>query len=196
MIYCEAVFWQDPKYPKIIWVFPKIGVPQNGWFILENPIKIYDLGEPLFSETPILVKSNRLHPESFTSRNWNSSLQLWRDKGQRKRLGMVGSVVAWKMSFVFFFWGGVGFFPKRVWNRTPLLLYKLWCWKWWKVSGQKNWPQATRLIWKRFFMWENYSKLRLWLFWTWPSVFGLTSFKTEETIRHARKEVLAFAIWR
>ena len=24
----------------IIWVFPKIGVPQNGWFIVENPIKM------------------------------------------------------------------------------------------------------------------------------------------------------------
>ena len=36
-----------------IWVFPKIGVPQNAWFIMENPIKMDDLGIPLFSETTI-----------------------------------------------------------------------------------------------------------------------------------------------
>ena len=35
------------------WVFPKIGVPQNGWFRMENPIKMNDLGEnPPFKETP------------------------------------------------------------------------------------------------------------------------------------------------
>ena len=27
-----------------IWVFPNIGVPQNGWFIMESPIKMDDLG--------------------------------------------------------------------------------------------------------------------------------------------------------
>ena len=33
------------------WMFPKIGVPQNWWCIMEHPINMDDLGVPLFSET-------------------------------------------------------------------------------------------------------------------------------------------------
>ena len=32
------------QLPTSIWVFPKIGIPQNKWFIMENPIKMDDLG--------------------------------------------------------------------------------------------------------------------------------------------------------
>ena len=49
-----------------IWVFPKIGVPQNGWFILETPIKLDDLGVPLFSETSICLRNGtpgKMHME-------------------------------------------------------------------------------------------------------------------------------------
>ena len=34
------------------WVFPKIGVPQNGWFIMENPIKWMIWGYHYFRKHP------------------------------------------------------------------------------------------------------------------------------------------------
>ena len=41
-------------------VFPRIVVPQNGWFIMDIPIKMDDFGVPLFSETPTMVESTDL----------------------------------------------------------------------------------------------------------------------------------------
>ena len=50
--------WRIDKIIKVfdMWVFPKIGVPQHAWFIMENPIKMGDdLGVPLFLETPMCI---------------------------------------------------------------------------------------------------------------------------------------------
>ena len=38
------------------WGFPKMEVPKNGWFIREHPLKMDDLGAPLFLETSKCTK--------------------------------------------------------------------------------------------------------------------------------------------
>ena len=65
--FCVCVVWSwlfNGRFKSTsIWVFPKIGIPQNGWFILENPIKMDDLGVPLFSETSIYIY---IYPQTGT----------------------------------------------------------------------------------------------------------------------------------
>jgi hypothetical protein len=41
-----------------IWRFPEIGVAQNGWFTMENPLNMDDLWVPLFQETSIYWDHN------------------------------------------------------------------------------------------------------------------------------------------
>ena len=72
------------KSPMIhIWMFPKIGIPQNGWFIMENPIKMDDLGLPLFLEPPIWFMGQR--PYSFKVWGWHL-LHDWKLPFQVQRI--------------------------------------------------------------------------------------------------------------
>ena len=65
----------------------KIGVPQNGWFIMENSIKMNDLGVPLFSETSkskifwnipkILLSFSTATKKHFTDYGWIKDHRMW-----------------------------------------------------------------------------------------------------------------------
>ena len=65
----------DTNHYTKIWVFPKLGVPRNERFIMENPIKMDDFGVPLFLETPI-SKSNSSSAKKSTRSCWTNVLQV------------------------------------------------------------------------------------------------------------------------
>lgn len=44
---------QRDQHHQSLGLFPQIGLPHNGWFMMENIIKIDDLGATFFIETPI-----------------------------------------------------------------------------------------------------------------------------------------------
>ena len=57
ILFCERIKSENMDCGSFkIWMFPKIVVPQNGCFIMENFIKMDDLGGfPIFLETPIFA---------------------------------------------------------------------------------------------------------------------------------------------
>ena len=77
----------NPKCTVHTWVFPKIGIPQNGWFVMENPIKMDDLGVPLFSET-----STYKHIHQYLS-IYANTLKFW------ERLRFFSHFNMWKTNF-------------------------------------------------------------------------------------------------
>ena len=83
-----------PKSKSNPWVFPKIGVLQNGWLIMENPTNKWMIwGEnPLFSETSTIIaviptkischeRLGLFVPFSHTSWGWSILPTFWYSSG-------------------------------------------------------------------------------------------------------------------
>ena len=137
-------------------MFPRIGAPQNGWFIMENLIKMDDLGgpTPIFGNTHILQP---LHPAMPAGDAWNLR---W---GETSRFA-VGSTRRFRSL-------ARPIDPEKTSTRDPSTR-KGW---WWKIGVLNrflfDWTSDLWYVFIWFFTYEAYMKIFWKLLGSWSGTF-------------------------
>ena len=76
-------------------MFPKIGVPQNGWFIMENPIKMDDFGGTICGNTHITAsQTTTVAPHG----PWIAKVQCWHSAARQERRRLHRLRVMWPVA--------------------------------------------------------------------------------------------------
>ena len=112
------------KPRKFIWVFPKIGVPQNRWFIMENPTKMDDL-----EGTPTIFGNIHF---------WEPEFQvpaLWKGFHHLRNLHLGGSM---------FIFGGCRWWPSRRDQTAYLRSLEVTNHNPWDVWGERGKPSSQK----------------------------------------------------